>query len=70
MGIEIHANVILNILNRNFLKHPNHIHCLIGILACSIFSALVFEMVSPLVGAIIAFIFCVLSFYYGYIAYN
>lgn len=70
MGIEIHANVIMNILNRNFLRHPNSIICALWIFIASVFSALVLEMVSPFVGAILSILFVSLGFYYSYISYN
>ncbi len=70
MGIEIHANVILNILNKNFIRHPNDVVGLISCVAVALFTGLVFEMVSPFIGAILALLFVYTSFGYSFYSYH
>ncbi len=70
MGIEIHANVIRNILNRKFIKHPSDTLCLLCIIISSIFTSLVLEMVSPIVGAFLALLFAFTTFSYSYFSYH
>ena len=70
MGIEIHANIIMNILNGNFLRRPNNYITVISLIICSIVTALVLEMVSPIVGTIFALLFALISFGYSYFSYH
>lgn len=70
MGIEIHANTILNIINKNFVRHPNDIVGMICFIAVALFTGLVFEMVSPFIGAILALLFVYTAFGYSYYSYH
>ena len=70
MGIEIHANAVLNILNRRFIKHPNSEVCLIAIFAISLISGLLFEMGNPFVGAVLALFFLGGTSAYGFYSYH
>lgn len=70
MGIEIHANVIMNLLNRNFIKRPSTYITIISLTICSFITALILEMVSPIVGSIMALIFALIAFSYSYFSYH
>lgn len=70
MGIEIHANAILNILNRNFIKHPDRVVGLISIIVVALFTGFVFEMASPFVGAVLGLLFIYASFCYSFYSYH
>ena len=70
MGIEIHANAILNIINKNFIRHPNDIVGLICFVAVALLTGLIFEMVSPFIGAILALLFLYASFCYSFYSYH
>jgi adenylate cyclase len=70
MGIEVHANVIMNFLNRNFLRKPNFYITVISLIIYSIISALLLEMVSPVIGSIMALLLAFSAFSYSYISYH
>lgn len=70
MGVEIHANIILNILNRNFLRHPNLSATLIGTLLVSFILGFILELTSPFIGMLIAFGFLFGTFAYSYYSYH
>ncbi|MBP5469930.1 MAG: CHASE2 domain-containing protein, partial [Candidatus Riflebacteria bacterium] len=70
MGIEIHANVIMNILNKNFIRNYDPFICVLSILFCSIFTALVMGMVSPTGGAILSSLFIFLVTLFSYFSYH
>lgn len=70
MGVEIHANTVLSILNRKFLKYPNQWVLLASIVGLSLFCGLVFEMVSPFVGAFLAILLIYATSCYSYFSYH
>ena len=70
MGIEVHANVIMNFLNRKFLRRPNFYITVIIWIIYSIISALLLEMVSPVIGTIMALLLAFSAFSYSYISYH
>ena len=69
MGIEIHANIIMNLLNRNFLRRPKFIITFVSIILWSIITALLFEMLLPVAGTVIAIIIAFVTFALGYFSY-
>ena len=60
----------MNILNRNFIRKPNFNITVISLIICSIFTALILEMVSPIVGAILALLLAFITFSYSYFSYH
>ena len=70
MGIEVHANVIINLLNRKFLRLPTTKFIFISLLICSIISSLLLEMVSPVIGTIMALLLASIACGYSYISYH
>lgn len=70
MGVEIHANAILNILNRNFIRHPNRVVGMVSFIIIALFSGFAFELASPFIGATLAILFCCIAFFYSYYSYH
>lgn len=57
MGVEIHANAVLNILNRDHLKHPNQWQRIFTIFVTCILLGLILDFLSPLIGLAITLSF-------------
>ncbi len=70
MGIEIHANVIMNLLNKNFIKKSKFSVTFITLILFTFISAFVLEMFSPAIGAIVALLFAFIAFSYSYYSYH
>ncbi len=70
MGIEIQANIIMNILNRNFIKKSNFNITVISLIICSVFTALALEMVLPVAGTVIALFIVFVTFLFSFLSYH
>lgn len=70
MGIEIHANAVLNILNNRYLRHPSAWQTLFAVFTTTILLGLVLDFLSPTFGALVTGLFLYGIFYYGYYSYH
>ncbi|MFZ5952311.1 MAG: adenylate/guanylate cyclase domain-containing protein [Candidatus Rifleibacteriota bacterium] len=70
MGVEIHANAVINILNRDYLRHPNIWQTLFAIIATSLLLGLILDFISPFLGALVTFIFMVAVTKYASFSYH
>ncbi|MBQ3644082.1 MAG: CHASE2 domain-containing protein [Candidatus Riflebacteria bacterium] len=70
MGIEIHANIIMNLLNRNFIRRPNFYITLFSLIICCIVTAFVLEIYSPVIGTLISLVIVMLASICSYFSYH
>ncbi|HMM58600.1 MAG TPA: adenylate/guanylate cyclase domain-containing protein, partial [Candidatus Rifleibacterium sp.] len=70
MGIEIHANAILNITEQRYLKHPSYIHTVIALLISTLLLGFLLDTLSPVAGAFVMAAFVAGSFWHAYSSYH
>jgi adenylate cyclase len=57
MGVEIHANAVLNILNHDYLKHPNYWQIIIILVFSTLLLGIFLDFMAPLPGALLTAVF-------------
>lgn len=70
MGIEIHANAILNITEQRYLKHPSIVQTLVALLLTTLLLGFLLDIVSPEAGAMIMAAFFAGTFGYAHYSYH
>ena len=70
MGIEIHANAILNITEQRYLKHPSYVHTVIALLVSTLLLGFLLDILSPVAGAFVMAAFVAGSFWHAYSSYH
>ncbi len=70
MGIEIHANAILNITEQRYLRHPSYIHTVIALLISTLLLGFLLDILSPVAGAFVMAAFVAGSFWHAYSSYH
>jgi len=70
MGIEIHANAILNITEQRYLKHPSIIQTLIALLISTLLLGILLDIMSPVAGAMVMAAFFAGTFGYAHYSYH
>ncbi|MGM0599148.1 MAG: CHASE2 domain-containing protein [Candidatus Rifleibacteriota bacterium] len=57
MGVEIHANAVSNILNQDYLKHPNYWQIIIILVFSTLLLGILLDFMAPLPGALLTVVF-------------
>jgi class 3 adenylate cyclase len=70
MGVEIHANAVLNILNQTHLRHPDMRQTIFVLLITALLLGLILDLISPLIGAVVTFVFMAGISSYASYSYN
>lgn len=70
MGVEIHANAVLNILDRRYLRHPDSWHTILALFASSILLGFILDILSPVAGAFLTIAFMGGAFWQAYSSYH
>lgn len=70
MGIEIHANAIINILEQRYIKHPSYWHAIMALLVSSLLLGFLLDIMSPIAGAFLTLAFLLGSFWHAYSSYH
>lgn len=70
MGIEIHANAVLNILQGDYLRHPNQRHTLFATIITSLLLGILLDFISPFSGAVMTLLFMSGITWFGSYSYN
>ncbi|EKD83473.1 MAG: hypothetical protein ACD_39C00655G0002 [uncultured bacterium] len=70
MGIEIHANAIINILDQLYISHPNTRHTAVALFASCLFLGFLLDILTPVAGAFLTFAFMGSAFWHSYNSYH
>ncbi|MDD3148439.1 MAG: adenylate/guanylate cyclase domain-containing protein, partial [Candidatus Riflebacteria bacterium] len=70
MGVEIHANAVLNILDRRYIKHPDWWQTILALFLSSILLGFCLDILSPVVGAFLTLAFMAGAFWQAYTSYH
>ncbi len=70
MGIEIHANAIINILEQRYIKHPHGWHTMVALLLSCLLLGFLLDIFSPGVGALLTLAFMGGAFWQSYESYH
>ncbi len=70
MGIEIHANAVINLLERRFIRHPNFWHTMVALLISCLFLGYLLDVLTPGAGAVVTIIFMGTAFWQSYESYH
>ncbi|PKL45533.1 MAG: hypothetical protein CVV41_00620 [Candidatus Riflebacteria bacterium HGW-Riflebacteria-1] len=70
MGIEIHANAIINILDQLYISHPNSRHTAIALFLSCLLLGFLLDILTPVAGAFLTFAFMISAFWHSYNSYH
>jgi len=70
MGVEIHANAIINILEKKYLKHPNLWHTMLALLLSCLLLGFLLDHSPPVIGAFLTLAFMGGAFWQSYESYH
>ena len=70
MGVELHANAVINILERRYLKHPDSWHTIIALFISSILLGFILDILPPVAGAFVMLAFMGGAFWQAYSSYH
>ncbi len=70
MGIEIHANAVLNILEKRYLKHPDARHTVLALFLSSILLGFLLDILSPVAGAFLTLAFMGGAFWHAFSSFQ
>ncbi|MDD3001644.1 MAG: adenylate/guanylate cyclase domain-containing protein [Candidatus Riflebacteria bacterium] len=71
MGVEIHANAIINILDKLYIKKPgNPASTILALLFVCVVTAVLLELARPVWGAVLTILLMWLTFLYGHHSYH
>ncbi len=70
MGIEIHANALINILDELYISHPNARHTTVALILSCLLLGFLLDILTPVAGAFLAFAFMGGAFWHSYTSYH
>lgn len=69
MGIEIHANAIINILDKLYIKHANSTHTAVALFLSCILLGFILDVLTPVAGFFLTLLFMGGTFWHSYNSY-
>jgi len=70
MGIEIHANAIINILDKLYIKHPNGYHTAFALFVSCILLGFILDILTPVAGFFLVVAFMGGAFWHSFNSYH
>ncbi|NCB37369.1 MAG: CHASE2 domain-containing protein [Erysipelotrichia bacterium] len=70
MGVEIHANAILNIVEQRYIKHPNAWHTIFALFLSCLLLGFLLDILSPVTGAFLTLAFVAGAFWQAFESYH
>lgn len=70
MGVEIHANAVLNILDQTYLRHPHYWQTLVALFSTTLLLGILLDFFAPLLGALLTALFIAGITWYASFSYH
>ena len=70
MGIELHANAIINILDKRYIAHPNGNYTAVVLFLSCLLLGFLLDILSPVAGAFLTFAFMGSTLWHAYSSYH